>query len=181
MPGLVKTRLCPPATPEQAADIAAAALLDTLDAVRAVPGGRPVVALAGSVRAAARSGALSAALRGLRLLRQRGDGLGSRIDAAHQDAAALLPGLPSLLVGMDTPQIGPDLLDEAGALLHHRAADAVLGPAVDGGWWALGLRDPRHAALVRDVPTAVVFHIHAVIDLHIVAVEAAGRSVELGR
>jgi glycosyltransferase A (GT-A) superfamily protein (DUF2064 family) len=30
----------------------------------------------------------------------------------------------------------------------------VLGPATDGGWWVLGLRDPRAAALVADVPTS---------------------------
>jgi glycosyltransferase A (GT-A) superfamily protein (DUF2064 family) len=36
--GLVKTRLCPPATPRQAAAVAAAALLDTLAAVRARSG-----------------------------------------------------------------------------------------------------------------------------------------------
>ncbi|MCI4066379.1 DUF2064 domain-containing protein [Micromonospora sp. R77] len=31
-------------------------------------------------------------------------------------------------------------------------ADAVLGRAADGGWWALGLRDPRRAAVLRTVP-----------------------------
>ena len=33
-------------------------------------------------------------------------------------------------------------------------AAAVLGPAADGGWWALGLRDPRLARVVADVPTS---------------------------
>ena len=44
----------------------------------------------------------------------------------------------------------PELLRQAVDLLD--AADAVLGPAVDGGWWALGLRDPREARWLRDVP-----------------------------
>jgi hypothetical protein len=39
-PGRVKTRLCPPLVPAEAADLAAAALLDTLDAACRVPGGR---------------------------------------------------------------------------------------------------------------------------------------------
>ena len=54
VPGLAKTRLCPPATPAQAAEIAAAALLDTLDAVYAVPGALPAVALTGDLGAAVR-------------------------------------------------------------------------------------------------------------------------------
>ena len=30
----------------------------------------------------------------------------------------------------------------------------MLGPAADGGWWALGLRDPRAAAAIAGVPTS---------------------------
>ncbi len=52
---------------------------------------------------------------------------------------------------MDTPQAGPELLDECGIRLL-AGPDAVLGPAVDGGWWALGLRDARAARVLADVP-----------------------------
>ncbi|WP_232665621.1 TIGR04282 family arsenosugar biosynthesis glycosyltransferase [Pseudonocardia sp. TRM90224] len=152
VPGQVKTRLCPPATPAEAADIAAAALLDTLDAVRGVPGGRLVVPMAGRLDRAARGCELEAALRGVPTPAQRGADLGERIAAAHIDAAC---GLPTFQIGMDTPQVEPALLAESAAhLLRPGGVDAVLGPATDGGWWALGLRDPRAAALVASVPTS---------------------------
>ena len=153
-PGRVKTRLCPPLTPAEAADLAAAALLDTLDAVSRVPAGRVVVALAGRLPAAARAPELRSALRGTLVRGQRGVDLGHRIAMAHRDAAGLLPGRPVLQLGMDTPQVEPALLVEAARPLHRRRADAVLGPAADGGWWALGLRDPRLARVVADVPTS---------------------------
>ena len=153
-PGRVKTRLCPPATPRQAADLAAAALLDTLEATGAVPGAEPVVVLTGRLDRAARAAELAAALRSTSVRRQRGDGLGRRIAAAHFDTAALLPGRPTLQVGMDTPQADAALLAECLDRLRAPGTDAVLGPATDGGWWALGLRDPRAAALVADVPTS---------------------------
>ena len=54
---------------------------------------------------------------------------------------------------MDTPQLTPDLLLAAAAGLDEH--DAVLGPAEDGGWWVLALRDPARAAVLRDVP-----HVH---------------------
>jgi uncharacterized protein len=152
-PGKVKTRLCPPATPEQAADIAAAALLDTLDAVRAVRGGRVVVALTGNRRGSARRTELAAALREPTVIAQRGADLGHRIAAAHRDVADLLPGTPTLQIGMDTPQVDPAVLDDAAARLR-TGADALLGPAADGGWWALGLRDPLLAGVLRGVPTS---------------------------
>jgi glycosyltransferase A (GT-A) superfamily protein (DUF2064 family) len=153
-PGRVKTRLCPPATPAQAAELAAAALLDTLDAAAGVPGADPVVVLTGRLARAARAAELGAALRGVRVRHQRGDGLGRRIAAAHADTAALLPGRATLQVGMDTPQADEALLADCLDRLHAPGTDAVLGPAADGGWWALGLRDPAAAVLVADVPTS---------------------------
>jgi uncharacterized protein len=153
-PGRVKTRLCPPATRVQAAEIAAASLLDTLGAVTGVPDTEPVVALTGRLTRAARAAELGAALRGVSVRRQRGDGLGRRIAAAHADAAALLPGRATFQIGMDTPQVHARLLADCVDRLRAPDTDAVLGPAADGGWWALGLRDPAAAVLVADVPTS---------------------------
>ncbi|MEV4543991.1 TIGR04282 family arsenosugar biosynthesis glycosyltransferase [Micromonospora echinaurantiaca] len=150
VPGVVKTRLAPPATPAQAARIAAAALLDTLDAVRAVPGAVPVLALSGRLDDAERGAELAAALAGWTVFAQRGAGLGERLANAHADVAVAFPGQAVVQIGMDTPQLTPARL--GAAIRRLASADAALGRAVDGGWWALGLRDPRHAAALRTVP-----------------------------
>jgi uncharacterized protein len=153
VPGAAKTRLCPPATPAQAAEIAAAALLDTLDAVCATPGVAPVLALAGDLRRAVRSRQIQRSLRGWTLLDQRGATFAERLAAAHADVAAHFPGRRVLQIGMDTPHLDPALLDRALRRLNG-SAEALLGPALDGGWWALGLRDPNDAEALRTVPTS---------------------------
>ncbi|HEX5199143.1 MAG TPA: DUF2064 domain-containing protein [Actinoplanes sp.] len=135
-PGRVKTRLCPPCTPGQAARVAAAALADTIAAVSGARAGGRVLITDGPC--AAPPGWASA--------RQRGGPLSDRLANAFADAG------PALLIGMDTPQLTAGHLDEALRLL--RDADAVLGPAEDGGWWALGLRDPGHAEALRGIPTS---------------------------
>ena len=150
VPGQVKTRLCPPATPRQAAVIAAAALLDTLAAVRAAPSVTPVLAYAGRLADAEGADQIRAALAGWRLIPQRGAGFAERLANAHEDVAAGFPGRPVLQIGMDTPQVDPALLAAAARRL--ASAGAVLGPAADGGWWSLGLRDPRLADALRGVP-----------------------------
>ena len=146
--GLVKTRLCPPLLPSQAADLAAAALLDTLTAANRH---RTVVALHGSVAAGARRHAIQTALLGCTVVRQRGQAFGHRLAAAHLDAAVDGSG-PVLQVGMDTPQLTPWLLQGAFDRLADPSVDAVLGPASDGGWWALGLKSALHAQILQDVP-----------------------------
>ncbi len=150
VPGLAKTRLTPPATPEQAADIAAAALLDTLDAVRDTPGAVPVVAMTGDLDLARRADEIRAALAPMTVISQRGADFAHRLANAHADAARCCPGLPIVQIGMDTPQVTAELLRGTAALLAD--AEVVLGPAADGGWWALGLRDPLHANALRGVP-----------------------------
>jgi hypothetical protein len=132
-PGHVKTRLCPPCTPEEAARIAAAALADTVEAVRATGCARRVIAL---------DGAATPAITGdLDVIRQRGDGLDERLAALFDDV-----GGPTLVLAMDTPQVMPALLESAVTRL--RAGDAALGLARDGGYWAIGLAHPDPACLV---------------------------------
>lgn len=147
VPGLAKTRLAADVGERVAADIAAAALLDTLDAVAAAPVSRRVVALTGELRNACRSDEIASRLADFTVIAQRGDGFAERLACAHEDAAA--PGLPVLQIGMDTPQASPHLLAECGRAL---VADAVLGLATDGGWWVLGVRDAAMAGCLRGVP-----------------------------
>lgn len=142
IPGRAKTRLCPPCTADQAAELAAAALADTLEAIRQTRADRRVLALDETFGFAAP---------GFDVLAQRGNGLGDRIAHAFVDAAATCHS-PILQVGMDTPQIERHLLTTCLHRLHRDDVDAVLGPAVDGGWWALGLRDPCQAGVLRHVP-----------------------------
>jgi hypothetical protein len=147
--GFAKTRLTPPFSPQEAADLAAAALLDTLAAVRHSGVRHRMVAWTGDLSRAERTDELCAALDEFELVPQRGDTFGQRLANAHADAARL--GLPVLQIGMDTPQAGPALLAVSASLLLE-CGDAVLGPAADGGWWALGLSDPRPARLLAEVP-----------------------------
>ena len=140
--GRVKTRLCPPFTPDQAAQLAEAALRDTLAAVAATPAVARTVVLDG------RPGDWLPP--SFAVLPQRGDGLDERLAGAYDDAWAQTAA-PLLLVGMDTPQVTPALLVAAVERLLSPGTDAVLGLADDGGWWALGLRRPD-ASLLLGVP-----------------------------
>jgi rSAM/selenodomain-associated transferase 1 len=125
--GRVKTRLCPPCTPEEAARLATAALVDTLAAAKASRADRVVVALDGDPGDWLPPGCI--------VVPQRGAGFDERLAAAWVDA-----GGAGVQIGMDTPQVTADDLDAAlDALDRH---DAALGLADDGGWWAIALRRP---------------------------------------
>jgi glycosyltransferase A (GT-A) superfamily protein (DUF2064 family) len=135
--GHSKTRLTPPCTPQQAADLAEAALADTLHAVLATPCVRRVLVLDGAPGPWLPPG--------FDVIPQRGDGLDERLAAAFADI-----GEPTLLVGMDTPQLTPHLLG-AGIAALRAGAPAVLGLADDGGYWAIGLPESS-PALFHGVP-----------------------------
>jgi rSAM/selenodomain-associated transferase 1 len=144
--GRVKTRLCPPFTAAEAAELAAAALHDTLAVVAATPAVRRVLVLDG------RPGPWIPP--GFTVIPQHGTGLGARLAAAFTDCARSGPG-PVVLVGMDTPQLTPATLAAAGdAVAGPGARRAVLGPALDGGYWLLGLSSPD-PAVFAGVPMSV--------------------------
>jgi glycosyltransferase A (GT-A) superfamily protein (DUF2064 family) len=139
--GRVKTRLCPPCTPGQAADIAAAALADTLDEIVAVVDGTgisPVLLIEGEPPAFTPDE--------FEVVRQRGDGLAQRLRRGFCDLGS------GIIVGMDTPLAVAGLGSAFGQL--NRGID-VLGLAIDGGYWAIGLSqvdDAFLAAVFDDVP-----------------------------
>ncbi|MFL6140406.1 MAG: DUF2064 domain-containing protein [Labedaea sp.] len=150
--GLSKTRLSPAVGANAAARMAAAALLDTLDAVLATPGVVPVVAMVGKLALAERRAELAVSLARCTVIPQRGRDFAARLANAHADVATLHSGRSVLQIGMDTPQLSPELLGASIDTLHAPGVDAVLGPARDGGWWGLGLRDPNQAGVLRTVP-----------------------------
>ncbi len=140
-PGRSKTRLTPPCDPPQAARLAEASLRDTLRAVAATPCEERVLALAGP------GGDWLPA--GFRIVDQGEGTLDRRLAHVFARCAG-----PTLLIGMDTPQVGPWLLEEAISSLEAPGTDAVLGHAEDGGYWAVGLRRPDPRAFLG-VPMSV--------------------------
>lgn len=135
LPGRVKTRLCPPLSPQDAAEVAAAGLHDTLVAAKAattVTGSWVTVALDGS------PGPWLPA--GIGVIAQRGRALDERLANAFADV-----GTPAVAIAGDTPQLTAGLLVDCLDALGQEGTDAILGPAHDGGYWVIGLRrpDPR--------------------------------------
>jgi hypothetical protein len=131
--GRVKTRLCPPLTPAQAARVARASLMDTLDTVMEVDVARRWVVLDG------KPGDWLPA--GMEVIGQRDGPLGDRLGGSIEDVFARL-ALPVLVIGMDTPQLRSPHLEAAAGSLLGAGTDAVLGPAEDGGFWLIGTKRP---------------------------------------
>ena len=149
-PGRAKTRLAVTVGDRVAAEIAAAALLDTLDAVAAAPVAARVVALTGNLDEAAGAADIRRRLESFTVIGQRGNDFGDRLANAHADAGSGPGGHPVLQIGMDTPQVTDELLASCSRRLLQ--AQAVLGLACDGGWWVLGLQTPAAAECLRSVP-----------------------------
>lgn len=144
-PGFAKTRLCPPLSPPAAAALAEAFAADTLAAaagVAAGPGRTIDVRLAlgaapcGPLPADAGLAATARRL-GIAVEDQGGGDLGERM--ARLLGRGLRSG-PTVLIGTDCPDLPADVLRGAFAALER--CDAVVGPAVDGGYVLIGARVP---------------------------------------
>ncbi|WP_243064489.1 DUF2064 domain-containing protein [Humibacter sp. RRB41] len=136
--GKVKTRLNPPLTLAEAADVARASLAVTLRTSNTVPASRRILFFDGRVSE------VPAEAAGYEVINQPAGTLDRRLGHLFD-----LMDEPTVLIGMDTPQLA--MADFEGAFEHWPdGADALFGPALDGGFWALGLRSPQ-GSLVRGV------------------------------
>jgi len=84
---------------------------------------------------------------GLEFHPQAGGDLGARLEAAFRDGFARAGAV--VAIGTDAPDVGRSLVERAFTRLAH--ADLVLGPARDGGYYLLGLKEPN-PALFREIP-----------------------------
>lgn len=138
LPGQAKTRLQAAFSATETASLAAAALADTLRAVRHSAAPRRVLAWQGDP---------SRWRAGFEVVPQPAGSLNERLTAAFAAALAGPADRPALLIGMDTPQVTGALLDAA-----WDGADAVLGLSDDGGFWAIGLRRGHPPGIFDGIP-----------------------------
>lgn len=122
--GRSKTRLAAAVGPSRAAALARAFLDDTIAAVRELPWAQTALATTEPMQSE------------LPVLLQGEGDLGERIERVVRAALQLAPF--AIAIGADAPGLPARLLESARAAL--LSADAVIGPADDGGFYLLGLR-----------------------------------------
>ena len=141
-PGEVKTRLCPPLTPDEAATLQGSFVLDMLErtklavATLQLPFHRYLACAPSSALVFFK---IMEERQGVRLLDQVGEDLGRRMHHTFVDLFA--KGYKQvIIVGTDVPTLPLSVYQEALALLGR--SDVVLGPALDGGYYLIGLTQP---------------------------------------
>lgn len=141
VPGRVKTRLCPPLSPEQAAELYRTCLQETVAAMADVAAERVIIYDGDATF-------FASTFPGLRLVRQSDGDLGQRIDRAlHQFLATGYQA--AALIGSDSPDLPASLVAQAFAALAD--CDLAVAPARDGGYVLIG--ESRHSPeLFRDMP-----------------------------
>jgi rSAM/selenodomain-associated transferase 1 len=134
-PSRSKTRLVPPLSYDEAADLARALLVDQLENLAQFDGARLFIAFTPEKAAGFFEGFIT---QGFTCFPQRGQSLGDRMSHAfgHLFANAFQN---IILIGSDLPALPLALFDQAYALLDKSAADVVLGPSADGGYYLVGM------------------------------------------
>ena len=142
IPGQVKTRLCPPLTPDEAATIHGSFVLDALERTRTavstfkLPVDRYLACAPSSTLAFFK---IMEERQAVRLLDQQGDDLGARMSGAC-DTLFARGYRRVVIVGTDVPSLPIVRYRQAFELLAQH--DLVLGPALDGGYYLIGLKTP---------------------------------------
>lgn len=146
IPGHVKTRLCPPLTPDESASLHGSMVMDVAEQSRGVRNFDRFLACTPSSDHAFFQ--TLAARYGVTLCEQVGDDLGQRME--HALAEALGKGYRyALVIGTDIPTLSPPTYKNALLLL--QTHDIVLGPTHDGGYYLVGLKQPT-PELFADIP-----------------------------
>jgi len=145
--GHVKTRLVPPLSQEEAAELYRCLLLDKLQQVGQLSRVDRYLAY---TPLDAREAMSPLVPHGFTMIPQSGSDLGDRL---HRLSAILLErGHPAvILIDSDTPTLPLAYLAEATTRLHHEATDLVIGPAEDGGYYLIGLKRSLRA-LFEGIP-----------------------------
>lgn len=139
--GGVKTRLCPPLTLDQAAELYRCFLMDKMAQVRRLPAAAACLAY---TPREAEGFFRDLAGETFSLAQQEGTDLGERL--ARLSEQLLSAGHPGVvIIDSDTPSLPDALLAEAIECMGDGRADAVFGPAEDGGYYLVGLRRPTPA------------------------------------
>ncbi len=168
-PGTVKTRLHPLLGPDGCAALQAELIRHTVE-MTSSQGLRTYMAYApgegedslGDVH-----------LPEVRLMAQRGENLGQRLTSAVVEAFADGAG-PLLVIGTDAPTLTGDHLTAALSTLEHK--EVVLGPALDGGYYLIGMRHPHVGLFGID---AALWSTDKVLEATLALATDGGLSVEL--
>ncbi|HBA86787.1 MAG TPA: glycosyltransferase [Geobacter sp.] len=164
-PGRVKTRLSPPLSPRESAELYRCMLLDTVDRVRALR--VETVIFYDGDRQFFEEAAPDALL-----VHQHEGGLGKRLEEACEALSALGYG-PLVIIGTDAPDLPLEYVRDAFTRLD-AGADAVFGPATDGGYYLVALRD-GYGELFTEIPWSS----ELVLETSLKRAEASGFSVSL--
>ncbi|QXE90398.1 TIGR04282 family arsenosugar biosynthesis glycosyltransferase [Geomonas subterranea] len=142
LPGRVKTRLSPPLSPPQAAELYRCMLLDIIER-SALLTADIVIFYEGSAEFFRK--AAPEAL----LVRQSTGGLGVRLEHAFDELSGRGYGA-RVVIGTDSPDLPIAFVEEAFRKLE-QGGEAVFGPAEDGGYYLVGVRD-GYGTLFQDIP-----------------------------
>jgi len=152
-PGEVKTRMTPPLTPEQAAELYACLLDDVLEATDQIAAACALAPVLAVHPASACAELAARCPPTFRVIGQRGADLGERMEWAVHEAAAADAGAERILLrGSDSPALDVPLV--ASALDALDTHDLVVCPDRDGGYNLIGLRGPAPGLFAHPMSTS---------------------------